>query len=253
MLPNFLFLGATWCSKVWGRLDPHIWHVNVAPSTAEAAGRARIRHLTCGYAAERATGIEPAYPAWEAGALPLSYARRAAGSPRKGPRAARGVSVADGRADSTRRARHRMDLAKRDALIEHVRARGGPARRSPSRSSSSSTATTASGASPRTAPRTSLETCATCSSRCATTPRSTTCASSSSSSSSRCSPTTSGLTRAGPPSSRASCPDEVDALLLEAEVDPSGGPASNVDWLIDAPAIPEGHHYVGVWWADHHG
>lgn len=48
-------------------------------------------------------------------------------------------------------------------------------------------------------------------------------------------------------------PDEVDALLLEAELDPSGGPASNVDWLIDAPAIPEGHHYVGVWWADHHG
>ena len=30
-------------------------------------------------------------------------------------------------------------------------------------------------------------------------------------------------------------PDEVDAMLLEAEVDPSGGPASNVDWLIDAP------------------
>jgi hypothetical protein len=48
-------------------------------------------------------------------------------------------------------------------------------------------------------------------------------------------------------------PDEVDALLLEAEVDPSGGPASNLDWLIDAPAIPEGHHYVGVWWGDHHG
>ena len=48
-------------------------------------------------------------------------------------------------------------------------------------------------------------------------------------------------------------PDEVDALLLEAEVDPSGGPASNVDRLIDAPAIPDGHHYVGVWWADHNG
>ena len=26
---------------------------------------------------ERATGIEPAWPAWKAGALPLSYARRA--------------------------------------------------------------------------------------------------------------------------------------------------------------------------------
>lgn len=48
-------------------------------------------------------------------------------------------------------------------------------------------------------------------------------------------------------------PDEVDALLLEAEVDPSGGPALTVDWLIDAPSIPDGHHYVGVWWSDHHG
>jgi hypothetical protein len=43
-------------------------------------------------------------------------------------------------------------------------------------------------------------------------------------------------------------PDEVDALLLEAEVDPSGGPVSQVGWLVDAPSIPEGHHYVGVWW-----
>lgn len=25
---------------------------------------------------ERATGIEPAYPAWEAGVLPLNYARK---------------------------------------------------------------------------------------------------------------------------------------------------------------------------------
>ncbi|GAA6525074.1 hypothetical protein [Intrasporangium sp. DVR] len=44
-------------------------------------------------------------------------------------------------------------------------------------------------------------------------------------------------------------PDEVDALLLEAEVDPSGGPAAGLDWLVDAPPIPEGHHYVGVWWS----
>jgi len=44
-------------------------------------------------------------------------------------------------------------------------------------------------------------------------------------------------------------PDEVDALLLEVEVDPSGGPASSLDWLVDAPAIPEGYHYVGVWWS----
>ncbi len=43
-------------------------------------------------------------------------------------------------------------------------------------------------------------------------------------------------------------PDEVDALLLPAEVEPSGGPAAQADWLVDAPPIPDGHHYVGVWW-----
>lgn len=43
-------------------------------------------------------------------------------------------------------------------------------------------------------------------------------------------------------------PEEVDALLLQAEVDPSGGPAHELGWLVDAPQIPEGHHYVGVWW-----
>ena len=31
--------------------------------------------LTCGNVVEPVTGIEPACPAWEAGALPLSYAR----------------------------------------------------------------------------------------------------------------------------------------------------------------------------------
>ena len=31
--------------------------------------------LTCGDAVERVTGIEPAWPAWKAGALPLSYTR----------------------------------------------------------------------------------------------------------------------------------------------------------------------------------
>jgi hypothetical protein len=31
--------------------------------------------LTCGGAMERVTGIEPAWPAWKAGALPLSYTR----------------------------------------------------------------------------------------------------------------------------------------------------------------------------------
>ena len=31
--------------------------------------------VTCGGAVERVTGIEPAWPAWKAGALPLSYTR----------------------------------------------------------------------------------------------------------------------------------------------------------------------------------
>ena len=43
-------------------------------------------------------------------------------------------------------------------------------------------------------------------------------------------------------------PVEVDALLAEAEVHPSGGPAHQLGWLVDAPEIPDGHHYVGVWW-----
>ncbi len=43
-------------------------------------------------------------------------------------------------------------------------------------------------------------------------------------------------------------PHEVDALLVDAEVKPSGGPAVSVDWLVDPPALPPGHHYVGVWW-----
>src|SRR3954468_18640147 len=33
------------------------------------------RHATCTDAVERVTGIEPAWPAWKAGALPLSYTR----------------------------------------------------------------------------------------------------------------------------------------------------------------------------------
>jgi hypothetical protein len=37
--------------------------------------------LTCGYAVERATGIEPAFSAWEADVLPLNYARSGAASP----------------------------------------------------------------------------------------------------------------------------------------------------------------------------
>jgi hypothetical protein len=43
-------------------------------------------------------------------------------------------------------------------------------------------------------------------------------------------------------------PEEVDAMTIDAETQPSGGPASRLDWLVDAPAMPDGHHYVGVWW-----
>jgi hypothetical protein len=43
-------------------------------------------------------------------------------------------------------------------------------------------------------------------------------------------------------------PEEVDAMTIEAETEPSGGPAAALDWLVDAPEMPAGHHYVGVWW-----
>ena len=43
-------------------------------------------------------------------------------------------------------------------------------------------------------------------------------------------------------------PEEVDALTIGADTESSGGPAPAVEWLVDAPAIPDGHHYVGVWW-----
>jgi hypothetical protein len=43
-------------------------------------------------------------------------------------------------------------------------------------------------------------------------------------------------------------PEEVDAMTVDAETEPSGGPAASVDWLVDAPSVPDGHHYVGVWW-----
>ncbi len=47
-----------------------------------ASGLARNRHrpLTCVFDVERVTGIEPAWPAWKAGALPLSYTRKVRGS-----------------------------------------------------------------------------------------------------------------------------------------------------------------------------
>jgi hypothetical protein len=43
-------------------------------------------------------------------------------------------------------------------------------------------------------------------------------------------------------------PKEVDALTADADTEASGGPAAGADWLVDAPTVPEGHHYVGVWW-----
>ncbi|GAA2747475.1 hypothetical protein GCM10009868_37120 [Terrabacter aerolatus] len=43
-------------------------------------------------------------------------------------------------------------------------------------------------------------------------------------------------------------PDEVDAMTVDADTESSGGPAAHADWLVDAPTVPEGHHYVGVWW-----
>ncbi|MEO7753364.1 MAG: hypothetical protein ABIS35_08115 [Terracoccus sp.] len=43
-------------------------------------------------------------------------------------------------------------------------------------------------------------------------------------------------------------PGEVDSLTLEADTDPSGGPSDSAAWLVDGPAVPDGHHYVGVWW-----
>jgi hypothetical protein len=43
-------------------------------------------------------------------------------------------------------------------------------------------------------------------------------------------------------------PEEVDMLTIVAETDPSGGPSPSPDWLVDGPTVPDGHHYVGVWW-----
>ena len=44
-------------------------------------------------------------------------------------------------------------------------------------------------------------------------------------------------------------PRQVDGIIAAAEPQPSGGPALTIEWLVDAPQIPEGHHYVGVWWS----
>jgi hypothetical protein len=43
-------------------------------------------------------------------------------------------------------------------------------------------------------------------------------------------------------------PEEVDVLTILAGTHPSGGPSASPDWLVDAPSVPDGHHYVGVWW-----
>src|SRR5207247_1115151 len=51
----------------------------VSARNSEHGGKTRIQPLTCGNRlrpVERVTGIEPAPPAWKAGALPLSYTRR---------------------------------------------------------------------------------------------------------------------------------------------------------------------------------
>lgn len=44
-------------------------------------------------------------------------------------------------------------------------------------------------------------------------------------------------------------PPEIDMILADVEVSPSGGPAPSAEWLVDGPEVPPGHHYVGVWWA----
>ena len=42
-------------------------------ASVKERGQVASRPLTCGNNLEPVTGIEPACPAWEAGALPLSY------------------------------------------------------------------------------------------------------------------------------------------------------------------------------------
>ena len=43
-------------------------------------------------------------------------------------------------------------------------------------------------------------------------------------------------------------PEEVDAMTIDADTESSGGPAASAEWLVDGPVVPQGHHYVGVWW-----
>ena len=57
---------ASWLSHFLGQY----WGLLVSPSNVFTSSSPSAL-----LAMERATGIEPAYPAWEAGALPLSYAR----------------------------------------------------------------------------------------------------------------------------------------------------------------------------------
>jgi hypothetical protein len=66
--------------------------------------------LRKGFSVERVTGIEPAWPAWKAGALPLSYTRMLAAldEPRPQPREFPAI-----RGDFERRAGQRLDYRAR--------------------------------------------------------------------------------------------------------------------------------------------
>ena len=54
---------------------PLMAHGRMRVPCSTATGR-KISPVTRPFAMERVTGIEPAWPAWKAGALPLSYTRR---------------------------------------------------------------------------------------------------------------------------------------------------------------------------------
>ncbi len=44
-------------------------------------------------------------------------------------------------------------------------------------------------------------------------------------------------------------PEEVDAHDGRCRHRVERRPAAKADWLVDGPTVPDGHHYVGVWWA----
>ena len=37
-------------------------------------------------------------------------------------------------------------------------------------------------------------------------------------------------------------------MTVEADTEWSGGPAAEADGSSTGPTVPDGHHYVGVWW-----